>query len=456
MRPASIFSQILALGVLIGAVALGAGVILTLALPAPDRGKMNTLEMVWALENKPSSVIDVHRHREPPEGLRNPLAEAALAAALRRPAAEIRAVWMDQSGATDNRGENIVRIDGRDILVSRDEAGFRLEYGPDARLSEDTFVPLFIGAVQTSEGAWLVGVPHDPVREAWRSRLLIAFTLAGLLLTPLIWIVVRQISRPVEALAKSAEAARLGSNDPFAVDGPREVRVAAQAVNAMHARLAAQASEQVRMMAALAHDLRTPITAIRLRLARAPIDLRTRLEPDLVRMSALIDDSLGLAQVGLMTSDSFRADLQNFVISVQRDRISRGEAVRLGEVPPAWGWTDLVLLRRALDNLIDNALRYGESATLSIRRTGECAIITVEDQGPGIPEAEIARLLRPFEVMDPARSRTLGGTGLGLSIVADIAARLGHELRIGNGERGLVASLVIANERERVVAGSKE
>lgn len=445
MKHLSIFSQVLALSVLVLVVALAFGASLTLALPAPDRGRINIREMAWALERKPSSVINLHFRSQPPDGRRSPLVETALATALGRSLAEVRVVWKDRPGAAEGRGQNVVLVDGQDILVSSDEAGVNLAYGPDTELSDDTFLPLFVGAVRLPDGGWLVGIPHDPVREAWRLRILAAFGMAGLVLAPLVWDIARRISRPVEDLAESANGASMGTADPFPLAGSKEVRTAATAINAMHGRLAAQAADQLRMMAALAHDLRTPLTAVRLRLEAAPAQLCERIEPDLIRMCALIDDSLSLAQVGLRDPVRTTVDLGELISTCQRDRAERGQRVRLGETTMVGVETDPALLQRALDNLVDNALRYGDVAVLSVTRGRDGAVLSVLDNGPGIPEAELARLLRPFEVLDPARSRTLGGAGLGLSIVGDIAAKLGIRLKFSNGPSGLIVDLEFAS-----------
>lgn len=445
MKPTSIFAQVMALSILVLAVALAIGATLALALPAPDRGRINIREMAWALERKPSSVIGVQVHNLPPEGRRSVLVEEALATALGRSLKDVRVVWRDEPGAAEGRGQNIILIDGRDVLVSSEASGFNLTYGPDAALSDDTFVPLFIGAVRAPSGRWLVGVPHDPVHEEWRRRILLAFGLAGLLLAPLVWSVARRVSRPVEALARSAEAAHLEGSDPFPVSGPLEVQKAASAINAMHGRLAAQAEERMQMMAALAHDLRTPLTALHLRLTAVSPKLRDRLQPDLDRMAALIEDSLALARLEAMTVERSSIDLEAFVRAAQLERLERRQEVRLGGLASVVVSTDEPLLRRALDNLVDNALRYGSLAIVSVEpKHGGGALLRVEDHGPGIPDGELARLLRPFEVLDPARSKVQGGAGLGLSIVVDIARKLDLGLTLKNGPKGLVVEVTFS------------
>lgn len=441
MKPPSIFLQVLGLSLLILLVALGLGAILTQVLPAPDRGRMNVAEMAWALGQKPSSVIDVATRSSPPEGLRSALVERSLAEAMGRPVSDVRAVWKDLPGAAEGSGQNVLLIDGRDVLVTGAPGGFVMTYGDQARLDPDTFVPLFEGAVRTVDGVWRIGTPHDPARAAWRVRILIAFVLAALLLAGPVWWIARRFARPIEALAQAADDVRIASSEPFAVSGPREVRTAVAAINAMHGRLVDQAREQLRMVAALAHDLRTPLTALRLRAEEAPPLLADRMRPDLQRMATMIDDCLVLTGLGTrpVVRQPTRLDQLIGLCVVGRDPT----LVSAPDLPTVTVSTDAARLQRALDNLIDNALRYGGRATLRLEATKEAATILIEDEGPGLPEDQINRLLRPFETMDPARTRSLGGVGLGLSIVVGISREIEAEFALENMPTGLRARLIL-------------
>lgn len=439
MRPPSIFVQVLGLSLLILLVALGLGAVLTQVLPAPDRGRMNVAEIAWALEQKPSSVIDVATRSSPPDGLRSPLVERSLAEAMGRSASDVRVVWKNLPGAAEGSGQNVLMIDGRDVLVTGAPGGFVMTYGDQARLDPNTFVPLFEAAVRTVDGGWRTGTPHDPARAAWRMRILIAFVFAALLLAGPVWWIARRIARPIEALARAAEDVRLASSEPFAISGPREVRTAAAAINAMHARLVDQAREQLRMMAALAHDLRTPLTALRLRAEEAPPALADRMRPDLRRMATMIDDCLVLTGLDTrpVACELIRLDQLIALCAAGRDPA----VVTAPELPPVTVVTDPARLQRALDNLIDNAVRYGGRATVRLETTDEAATISIDDEGPGLSEDHIERLLRPFETMNPARSRSLGGVGLGLSIVSEISREIGAEFVLESMPTGLRARL---------------
>lgn len=445
MRPPSIFLQVLGLTLLVLLVALGLGAVLTQVLPAPDRGRTNVAEMAWALDLKPSSVIDVTTRSSPPDGLRTSLVERSLAEAVERPVTDVRVIWRDLPGAAEGSGQNVLLIDGRDVLVSGAPGGFVMTYGDHARLDPDTFVPLFQAAVRTGDGRWRIGTPRDPARTAWRMRILIAFVLAALLLAGPVWWIARRIARPIEALARAADDVRLASSEPFTVSGPREVRIAAAAINAMHGRLVSQARDQLRMVAALAHDLRTPLTALRLRAEEAPQPLTDQMRPDLVRMATMIDDCLVLTGLGVQPVELASTRLDGLVkaCAVGRD----ASVVRVLDLPPVTVVTDPARLQRAIDNLLDNAVRYGGRASLSLSTTDSEATILIEDEGPGLPDDQIDRLLRPFETMDPARSRRLGGVGLGLSIVSEISREVGAVFGLENTATGLRARLTLRRDR---------
>jgi two-component system OmpR family sensor kinase len=445
VKSTSIFVQVLGLTTLVLVVALAVGAMLTQALPAPDRGRINVLEMAWALEQKPSSVIDTASSTKPPSGQRSEIVERALALAMGKPLSEVRAVWNDLPRAVESHGHNVLLIDGRDVLVSGDTGGFSTTYNEHDRLAPQTFVPLFTAAVRSSDGNWLVGTPHDPALAAWRIRILLSFALAAILLAGPVWWISRWIARPIEALAVAAERTRLASTAPFPVSGPREVRTAALAINAMHARLVAQAQDQLRMVTALAHDLRTPLTALRLRAEEAPPELAGRLTPDLKRMGTMIEDCLTLVSEGARPVSLREVRLDEFIDVCIGARGADGITATLER--PVVVNTDAARLRRAVDNLLDNAIRYGQVARIHMFVVEGWVRLQITDDGPGLPADQVERLMKPFETMDPARSRDLGGVGLGLSIVADIARELDLRFTLTNIPSGLMAQLDIPLSR---------
>jgi signal transduction histidine kinase len=187
----------------------------------------------------------------------------------------------------------------------------------------------------------------------------------------------------------------------------------------MRERLAKEAAERTRMLAAVAHDLRTPLTGLRLRAESAPSPARERMVADIARMQAMITDVLEFARPSSTTPEPLqvREVLEELVAEAQ----ANGTAVTLIGGPDALIEVDLAGFRRALENLINNAAEYAGAGRVGVDVHHGRVVITVSDRGPGIPRQHRTRLLRPFERGEDSRNRSTGGAGLGLSIVSDFA-----------------------------------
>lgn len=445
MKPASIFQQLalFTMGVVIAAMSLSFAV--TYWIPPPEPGRTNIDEMAYALGDQPSSVIDLHIAPEPPDGLRSDLIETALAKALARPRADVRAVWRGLPGSIAGPGQAVMLIDGRDVLVEAKPGGFTMRSGEGAALRTSSFVPLFEAAVRLPDGSWRVGVPQDPLRQAWQTRILLTYLLGIFIMTPLAWVVARQIAKPVVRLGQAAGTAAPAAVDPFPIEGPRELRLAAGAMNAMHGRLRESSAEQARIFAALAHDLRTPLTALRLRAEELEEPLRARFVGDLKRMAQMASELLDRTQLAAARPHFQTVDLAELLHAWCADWQEAGEAVTLLAPGTARAETDGALLRRAVDNLIENAVRHGNRAEVSVERGDACIGITVRDRGPGVPTHLLDEITKPFVRLDPSRNRerATGGAGLGLSIAKDIAEILGGRLHLENEAEGFRASISI-------------
>ena len=429
------------LALLVLLVAMGISFALALAIPAPAAGRMNIEEMIWALEAKPSSVIDMDVKTSPPVGRRSQLIEATLAVGLGVGPTEVRAVWVGEPQGVASRGESIVLVGKRDVLLRSSETGVKLRSGEDAFVSRLTVLPLFIGAVRLEDGTWRWGVPDDPVRTSWRWRIMAAFLIATILLSAPVWLIARRLVAPIEQLGRSAAKSRLAGEDPFAPVGPPEVRATARAMNVMHNRLVGQAAERVRLIAAIAHDLRTPITALRLRVNAVEEPSRGRMSSDLSRMSDMIGELLDFATIGGRKPQFSSVDLHALVGRCVISRRDAGDNVTMLDGESLVLITDPDLVIRAVENLIDNAVRYGGETRVNVQQSEEWAIVEVDDDGPGIPDHLLDQAMKPFERLDVSRSREKGGTGLGLSIVGDIAEALGAQFELKNRHCGLRAVL---------------
>ena len=237
------------------------------------------------------------------------------------------------------------------------------------------------------------------------------------MLMPLAWIFARRLTRPFRVLAEA-----LGERgEAVPQEGPRELREAAAAIDAMRNRLASEAGERARMLTAIAHDLRTPLTGLRLRIEAAPEPQRARMVADVERMQSMIGEVLTFARDAAVPAELL--DVRPLLADVVREMQDRGDALCLMDGNDARVSAPAPALRRAIENLLQNAIDYAGGGVVSVERSTTSVRIVVSDTGPGIPAVDRERLLRPFERGEASRNRNTGGAGLGLSIVRDFAAR---------------------------------
>lgn len=294
----------------------------------------------------------------------------------------------------------------------------------------------------------------EPARAAlfdrFLARGLILGGIAGLIVFAGLFFAVRQTAKPIATLADSARRFADNMDVPdLPLEGPREMRELAEAFNEMKARIRHLVAERTRVLAAIAHDLRTYLTRLNLRAEFiADNDQRARARADLEEMSALIDDTLLLARDAAQgTRPASDLDLVTEVESFVAARTELGQPVTLAApgIASAPVRIDTVALKRMLSNLTDNAIRYGGNARLSISRAGSAWRIAVEDDGPGIPETDLQRVVAPFERLEPSRGRAGGGAGLGLAIVKALADSQGVRFALSNrAGGGLSAELLFA------------
>lgn len=293
--------------------------------------------------------------------------------------------------------------------------------------------------VRLRDGQW---VRFNAAREADAPALsndLIARLLITLIIViAVVMIAVRQATKPLQQLARAADT--LGRDldaPPLAEEGPTETRRAAQAFNRMQARIKRLVDERARALAAVSHDLRTPLTRLRLRAELVDDEkLRDQMATDLDAMAGMIDATLGYLR-GLQESEAARPiDINALLASMIEDALVLGRTVSIEGQAVAPYTGRLSALRRALQNLIDNAVKYGSCAHIRLVDEATELRIIVEDEGPGIPPTELARVTEPYYRPDASRNSETGGVGLGLSIVKDIALMHGGELLLDNRPQG--------------------
>jgi signal transduction histidine kinase len=280
---------------------------------------------------------------------------------------------------------------------------------------------------------------------AWLPYVLIAQLLLLILCTGL---AVRLAIRPLLRLANAAEALDPGKQaERLEETGPKEVAYAATAFNAMRDRIAHYLEERVQILAAISHDLQTPITRMRLRAEMAEDSPeRDKLISDLSEIERLVREGVTYAKTAHGNAEKpTRIDVGSFVDSIVFDYQDTGKAVTARETVDAVVVTRPHALRRIVTNLIDNALKFAGEAEVNVRRTPEGrTCITVLDHGPGIPEGQLEAVLQPFYRLEQSRNRNTGGTGLGLAIAHQLALAIGGSLHLRNrSEGGLAAEIIL-------------
>lgn len=287
--------------------------------------------------------------------------------------------------------------------------------------------------------------PAGTLLSSWLPVLL-AVQLA--LLAGCAWMAVRLVTRPLHQLAAAAE--NLGPDlkaDRLPESGPAEVAHAAAAFNAMQARIAGYLAERVQILAAISHDLQTPITRMRLRVdLMEPSEAQDKLCHDLRAMEQLVREGVAYARTLHGASEAqARIDPDALLDSLAGDYLDAGHNVEVEGRAGTPILTRPQALRRILANLIDNAVKFGGDVTLAVSRQADGALaIAVRDRGPGIPEAELERVMQPFYRLETSRNRGTGGTGLGLAIAQQLTQALGGTLALANRDGGgLQATLTL-------------
>ncbi|WP_020203963.1 HAMP domain-containing sensor histidine kinase [Cupriavidus sp. WS] len=254
------------------------------------------------------------------------------------------------------------------------------------------------------------------------------------------WFAVRLAIRPLADLARAADALDPDRPAPrLSEAGPAEVAHAAMAFNAMRDRIAHHVEERVRILAAISHDLQTPITRMTLRAEMAEDSAgKDKLVQDLAEIQRLVREGLAYARSAHGDAEAAaRIDIASFIESLAYDYQDTGKAVTTAGRIDGAIVTRPHALRRILTNLIDNALKFGGAAELSVRRdAGGAVVIAVLDRGPGIPEDQLEAVMQPFFRLEQSRSRETGGTGLGLAIAQQLALAIGGTLALRNRDGG--------------------
>ena len=293
-------------------------------------------------------------------------------------------------------------------------------------------------AVQLADGRWLNVQTQSEPAPGWAVPTLVTLGLTAALVGVAVVLAVRRATRPLTRLAAAADALGRGeAPPPLAEAGPVDVRATIRAFNRMQARLRRFVDDRTRMLAAISHDLRTPITSLRLRAEFVEDEeTRTRIRATLDEMEKMVEGTLAFVREEAAAEPTRVVDLSALVESSVADLADLGADASFVEGDRFTLPCRPVALRRALRNLIENAVRYGARCRVRLEGDRQEVRILIEDDGPGIPEADQARVFEPFVRLEGSRSQETGGLGLGLAIARSIVRAHGGDIRLANRAGG--------------------
>ncbi|MEF2070723.1 ATP-binding protein [Consotaella aegiceratis] len=300
-------------------------------------------------------------------------------------------------------------------------------------------------SVPLQDGRWLNATAslRAPSPE-WSWSWIFTLAVSALVILTIVALVVGRITRPIRALATAAEKVGRGETvEPIPPRGPAEIRTTVEAFNAMEERLTRFVRDRTRMVAAISHDLRTPVTSLRIRAEFIDDDeLKTDVIRILDELQAMAEATLAFVRDESSGEETRTVDLAALIEGIVEDQQTLGrDASYRGPERLPWRCRP-VSLKRAITNLVENAIRYAGSVCIDLSDDGGEARIVVEDDGPGIPEAQLDDVFEPFVRLEASRNRSTGGVGLGLSIARSIARAHGGDLKLANRrDGGLAATL---------------
>ncbi len=292
-----------------------------------------------------------------------------------------------------------------------------------------------IGSVRLADGSYVRFATY--IRSRWESFYLSSLSL-GLLIFGVLAaaaLVIRALGSPLRHLADAADAAGHGQPVLLTERGPQDLRALARAFNAMQMRVADLIASRTRALAAMSHDLRTPLARLRLRSEQIDDEmLQAAIDKDIHEMERMLDSVLAYLAGVTDAEEPSNIDLAALAMTVADDAADLGRPVEYVGPDSLHVRMCPLRLKRAIGNLVDNALHYGDRACIALSTSDAGIHLAVEDDGPGIPAEQRAEALEPFRRLEFARPRNTEGMGLGLSIVHDIVQREGGELRLGQRE----------------------
>lgn len=295
------------------------------------------------------------------------------------------------------------------------------------------------GSIQLDQARWLnFSSMSDAEPPAWSSHSIISLLALGAVLSALVIWLLRRITRPLQQLATQADEFGRGQDiPPLSETGPSEIRETLAAFNRMQLRLNRFVQDRTQMLASISHDLRTPLTSLRLRTEFLPdSEDKQKMQQTLAVMEDMLKATLSFAREDQASDPSRPINLTSLLQSLCDDYQDAGQDVQFDEETSVIYTCRPALIRRVIQNLVDNALKYAGSAELTMRQEPAHLLLQVRDHGPGIDEAHIEEVCKPFVRLDSARNTESGSVGLGLAIARTLIHRHGGDLLLRNHPDG--------------------
>lgn len=301
----------------------------------------------------------------------------------------------------------------------------------------------FVAALRVGPNQWVTLRPQpEAFPNSWQRRVLMWFALSLAVVAPLGWIFARRLAAPLAGFAAAAEQLGRDPASPVIVaDGPAEIGRAARAFNAMQGRLSRYITDRTAMIGAISHDLRTPLARLRFRLERASPSLRREIGQDLDQMEAMITSVLAFMREDAEAGARQRVDLRSLLECVIDEAEVTGADVALAPGEPAEVEVSVLGLQRVFANLLDNAVKYGDSARVTLRVEDDETVVEIRDRGPGLEPEELERVFTPFYRGVEARTSSKQGVGLGLSSARSIVRAHGGDIRLSLPGEGLLVQV---------------
>lgn len=317
--------------------------------------------------------------------------------------------------------------------------------GPAMGLRPRRLPPTLALSVRLVDGTWLNSETLLPRPQLWAWPVVMSTLLTVIAISLAVALSVRRITRPLRELAQASDRLGRGEIVPALPEGggPEEIARANRAFNAMQERVSRFVADRTRMVAAISHDLRTPLTSLRLRAEFVDDDeTRERMVATIDEMTRMAEATLAFARDDASQEETRTTDLMSLVEAVAADFSDLGQDVSVSGPEHLDLAVRQVSLRRALRNLVENAVRYGGAARIRLERMPAAVVIAVDDDGPGIPEDKLEEVFAPFTRLETSRNMETGGVGLGLATARSIVRAHGGELTLANRpDGGLTAAI---------------